>query len=143
MKYLVFALLIFSAMSVRAQIVFASPDRNDFKSITFIVNREDINNPQLILNDLKHAPVTLVVKRDTTVSNIRLIKVFNPVANELCFLSFPLNLSMLTLYDSKFKIVANLNNDSYSWHIANETSRTKSAPPISPEQLVKLFMLLL
>ncbi|SDP91905.1 hypothetical protein SAMN05428975_3610 [Mucilaginibacter sp. OK268] len=143
MKYLAFALLIFSAISVRAQIVFASPDRNDFKSITLIVNREDVNSSQLILNDLKHAPVTLVVKKDTTISNVRLIKVFNPAINELCFLSVPLNLSMLTLYDSKFKIVANLNNDSYSWHIANEASQTKSTPPISPEQLVKLFMLLL
>lgn len=37
MKYLFFALLIFSTISVRAQIVFASPDRNDFKSITLII----------------------------------------------------------------------------------------------------------
>ena len=143
MKCLATLLLLFSAACTRAQITFATPNKSDFRSITLIVNVGNPKSSQLIFNDLKHAPVNLVIKKDTTISNIRLIKAFNPDANELCFIGVTLNLSMLTLYDSKFNLLANLPNDSYSWNKEYAASQTKSAPPISSEQLAKLFMLLL
>lgn len=145
MKYLIVGLLLFHMFPSFAQVSFTTPIGADYRSITLIINNANREKSMFIYNDLKHDPINLVLKKDTVVNAIQLIRVNDPLSKTNYFLRLPTNYDGMSLYDKSFKLIANLSNDSYSFRtqLLPARQKPKTVPNISADQLVKLFMLLL
>lgn len=143
MKYLCVLALLLATISASAQLSFTTPIGANFKAVTLIMNKTDQAKSLIIYNDLENEPIQFKFKKDTVISNLQLTSLIDPKTKKIYFISWPLDMTALSIYDNKFKLIANLSNDSYQWHTQRGNSKNSNAPAISPQQLAKLFMLLL